>query len=103
MQCRQREIVVRRQEKQIIMDAQLSKQRIDRPQLYSRTPRSIPNFCGIDVILSDRFDKRERRESLHNVFVSSRSQETLQQFLQNQPSRYHDFSAAERCAQYSDL
>lgn len=103
MQCRQREIVVGRQEKQIIMDTYLSKQRIDRPQLYSRSPRSIPNFRGIDVILSDRFDKRKRSKSLHNVFVSSRSQETLQQFLQNQPGRYHGFSTAECRAQHSDL
>ena len=65
------------------MDTQLRKQRIDCPQLYARSPQSIPNFCGVDVILSDRFDERERRKSLHNILVSSRSQETLQQFLQN--------------------
>jgi len=85
------------------MDTQLRKQRIDCPYLYTRAAQSIPNFCGIDVILSGRFDERERRKSLHDILVSSRSQETLQQFLQNQPGRYHGFAAAERRAQHPDL
>ena len=66
-------------------NAELCKNSIDRANLQTGPTTSIAQFRGIDVILPVRRQKRQGPEPVDDVFTRARSDESLQEFLQNQP------------------
>ena len=82
-----RKVVVRRQKHQLMPDAQLSKERIDRSDLHSPLAALVAKRSGGDVILSVGYDQRKRRETVDNLLLSFGTGESLQKLLQNQSSR----------------
>jgi len=48
------EVIVGRQHPQVVTDAQLGQEGIDRSDLYPGTPTTISQLCGRDVIVSIR-------------------------------------------------
>lgn len=77
-----REVTIGCQQCQIVPDAKLRQQRVNRTELNPRTPTVIAQFCGIDIVPPIRNKQWERRKSLHEILARARSRETLQQFLQ---------------------
>jgi len=93
VRCSSREIVVGRQQRQFVTNAELREQRVDGANLHAGAAATIAQFCGIDVILPIRSQKREGREPVDEVFARAWSGEPLQQFLQHQPGGYDGFIA----------
>ena len=89
MRCGQNEVVIGRQQRQLVTNAELRNQGVNRANLQARATTAISQFRGIDVILSVRGQKRQRHEPVNDIFTRPRTGESLQQFLQDQP-RGHD-------------
>ena len=98
--CRgQNEIVVGRQERKLVADAELREHGVDRADLQTGPATAISQFRGIDVILPVRRQKRQGCEPVDDVFTRPRARESLQQFLQNQPRGQDGVATFEGIAQ----
>ena len=102
--CRgQYEIVVGRQERKLVADAELREHGVDRADLQAGPATTISQVRGIDVILPVRGQKRQGGEPVDDVFARPRAGESLQQFLQNQPRGQDSVATFEGIAQRPHL
>jgi hypothetical protein len=84
------EVVVCAQERQIVPNAQLRKQRVDRADLHACSAARIAEISGCDMIFSIRQQQGKRCEALDDLCTGLRSGESLKQFLENQAGRDDD-------------
>jgi hypothetical protein len=99
----QREVVVRRQQLQVVADAKLREQRVDRADLNASASALITQVSCADVVFAIRDDKRQRSKPLDDVSVRAGPVEALQKLLQNEPGGHHEFGATERIAECHDF
>ena len=52
------EVSIRRQQCQLVANAQLAQERVDRPDLHPRPPANVANIRGINVVLPIRHQER---------------------------------------------
>ncbi len=98
MQRHVAEILISRQQCQIMPHAQLRQQRIDGPDLNATGSTQISQSSGGNVILAVRHDQRKGREAIDHLIAGFWSGESLQQLLQNQAGR-HNMVASLDCTQ----
>src|SRR5258708_26683766 len=79
------EVVVAREHQQIVANAELGKERIDRTGLYSMATTGVAWFCRVNVILSPRHQEGQCREPLEYLFSRLGPRKTLKEFLQDEP------------------
>lgn len=89
-------ILVCRQHYQLVTQAELRQQRIDRANLKPGPPATVTQPGGIDVVLPIRDEERQRGEALENLLARLGSRKPLQQFLQHEPGGVNLFSGVER-------
>ena len=103
MSRRKDEIVVGRQQHQVVANAQLRDDRVDRANLQAGATTAIAQFRGLDMIQPIRSQEGQRRKAVNDVLSRLRAGKSLQQFLQDQTRDYNRFTAFERVAQYVNL
>jgi len=67
------EILVRRQHRQVMADAQLSQERIDCSDLHAISPAAIPERRRRDVIVAVRHEQRDGRKPVKNLIAGLRA------------------------------
>lgn len=78
------EILVRRQQHQIVPPAELYEQGIDRSDLHAATAAGVPDFCCFDVVFPARLEEGESGEALDELGSRLGSGKALQKLLQYQ-------------------
>lgn len=71
-----REVPVRGEQHEIVANAKLSEQRVDRSDLDATPAASVPQGGCSDVILAVRLEERQNRETLHDQRLCPGTQET---------------------------
>src|SRR5213592_2333848 len=79
------EVVVGREQGQVMPYAKLRQQRINRAHLNAGATTAIAQLRSVDVILPVRAEERQCGKALDDVLASARAGETLKQFLQYEP------------------
>ena len=92
-------VVVGRQQRESVTDAQLREQGIDGTYLHTGTAAAISQFSSVDVILPVRGEERQGREPADDVVARTWAGKPLQQFLQDQPRGDDGFVAFKGVAQ----
>ena len=97
------EIIVGRQHRQTVLQAELRIERADRLHLDASTPAGGTEVSGGDVYRTIGKEQRERREGSENPAPSSGALESLEQLLQDEASREHILSGVERPVEKDDF
>jgi hypothetical protein len=77
MVCDSLEILIARQHKQAVADAQLRQERIDRANLKAMTTAGVAKRRGVDVIGSIGHEEGKCGKPLQNLLTRFRSRESL--------------------------
>jgi hypothetical protein len=93
------EVIVSRQQRQVMTHAQLGEEGIDGANLQAGATAAVPQSCGVDMILPIWRDERQCRELLNYRVTRSRARESLQQFLQDEPCGYDHLIGLQGMAQ----
>lgn len=96
-------IFVGREQGQVMPNAKLRKQRVNRTHLNASATTAVTQSGSINVILPVGADKRQCRKSLDDGQAGAWAIETLKQFLQNKPGRYDNLVTVEGIAQRAHL
>jgi len=97
------EIVVGREQGQIMPYAKLRQQRINRAHLNAGATTAIAQLRSVDVILPVRAEEWQCGKSLDDVLARARASETLKQFLQYEPGGHHNLVTLEGVTQRAHL
>ena len=81
------EVVVGREQGQVMTNAKLRQQRVDRAYLNAGPTTGVAQLRGVDVIMPIWADNWQRGKSLDDVLARARAGETLKQLLQNEARR----------------
>ena len=87
------EIVVGAQQRQIVSNAQLRQQRVDRADLNTCSAASVAQLGGCYMVFAIRLQQRKRCEALDDLLARFRPVESLKQLLENHAGRDDDISA----------
>lgn len=97
---RAHEVLIRRQQRQVVVNAKLCDQRVDRADLEATTPAGVAQLRGGNVIRPAGREQRKRREAIDDRFARFGSGKTLQQFLEDQAG-HDDLIATLECVDES--
>jgi len=86
------EVIVGAQQRQIVPDAQLGEERVDRADLNTCSAACVPKVGRRDMVLAIRLHQGKRSETLNDLYAGLGSGETLEQFLENQPGRHDEIA-----------
>jgi hypothetical protein len=75
------EVVIGREHCQVIGDAKLRQQSIDRSNLYPGASTAISQLGGLNVIVAIRHQQRHYREPIENLCAVPWTRKALQQLL----------------------
>lgn len=89
-------MIVRAQEREIVPNAQLGEQRIDRTDLDTCSATLVSELRRRDMGLAIGLQQRKRREALDDLLARLGPGESLKQFLENHSRRDDDIRAHER-------
>jgi len=87
MKCDLPEVRIRRQQRELESDAQLSEQRVDGSDLDSVAPTVVAKVRSCNVVAALRLQARKGGEALEDGISGARSAEALQQLLQHEAGR----------------
>jgi hypothetical protein len=96
MVCDALKVVIARQHHQVVADAQLRQESIDRANLNAMTAACVADVSGFDVIGSIRHEEGKGGEPLQNLLTRFGSRKPLQQLLQHQARRQDRFTVLNR-------
>ena len=97
------EVLVGGQHGQIMADAQLGQQRIDRAHLHAASAAMIPQLGRPDMIVAIRHQQRDRRKSIQYLMATLWSGEALKQLLKHKAGRQQGLAAFNGVDERSDL
>lgn len=97
------EIPIRGEQHEIVANAELSEQRVDRSNLDAAPAASVPQGGRSDVILAIRLEERQDSEALHDQSLCSGTREALQKLLENETCRDDDVRPEQSLFQLTDL
>ena len=89
------EIAVGTEELEVVCDAELRDECVDRAELHARSATVIAQFCGCDVVVASGVHVRERPQPLAKVSLRALRQKTLEKLLHDQACG-HDQVGRER-------
>jgi len=84
MLCDMREVLVCSEERQIVADAELCKQRIDRANLDTGLATRIAQASCTDMVFPVGLKQRQSRETLDDLGTRLGTRETLQELLEDE-------------------
>ncbi len=88
-------IPIRCQHRQIVANAELREQGVDRPDLNAGAPTFVAKARRLDMILAIGRQQWEGGESFQQRAAGFRSLKPLQQFLEHQAGHYDSFAAVD--------
>lgn len=103
MLCYAPEVLICRQHREIMADAQLGQQRIDRAHLHASSPAAIPQFRRLDMIVAIRHQQGDRRKTVQKLIAALWSCEALKEFLQHKAGRQKSLAAFKSLDERFDL
>jgi hypothetical protein len=83
------EVLVRRQQYEVMADTELREQRVDGPNLDALFPAVVAQTRSRHVVLAVRDDHRNRRKSIHDLLLGLRTVKPLEQLLKDEPGCNH--------------
>jgi hypothetical protein len=89
-----REVMVRRQQQQVMANAELGEQCVDRADLYARTSAPIAQVRRANVVVAIRDNERQCGELCDDVPGRAQPAEALQKFLHDESGGYDCLGAA---------
>ncbi len=95
-----RKIIVGRQHRQAMANAELRQERIDRSDLDAGTTTTVPQLRRSDVILAIRHKQRHRGKSIQNLRAGARSGKALQQLLEHEARGQQRIAGFDRANQH---
>jgi hypothetical protein len=81
------EVAVRAEQDEIVLEAELDENGVDRSDLDAAPPAAFANFSGLDVVVTLRLQESERGKPLDQLPTRLGSGEALEKFLQDQTGR----------------
>ncbi len=93
------EVVVRRQQREVVTNAKLSDQGVDRSKLDTGTSTPVMQLSGVDVILPIACKHGQGRKAVDDLLVRAGTRKSLQQLLQDDAIRHDDLASHKRLAQ----
>jgi len=97
------EVVVGREQGQVMAYAKLGQQGINRAHLNASPTAGIAQPRSVDVILPIRADQWQGGKAFDDVLARAWTSETLKQFLQNEPRRHNNIVTLKGIAQCEHL
>lgn len=86
-----RKISVGREHRHVVADTKLRQEGVDRSDLYAAPPAAVSQVCGPDVIVTVRYDQRQRGEPIQYLSPISRARKALKKLLENETGRQDRF------------
>lgn len=83
--CGMHEILVGREQRQLMTNCQLGKQRVDRTDLNACSSAGSAEFCGGDMILAIGLEQRQRCKPFNDLRLRLGHTKALKKLLQHQP------------------
>ncbi len=80
-------VLVGRQHRQIVPNAKLRQQGVDRSDLDTAAATFVAQLRGVDMVAPIRNQQRQGGKSIHNSLAIPRSGKALQKLLQHQAGR----------------
>ena len=96
-------VVVRREQCELVSDAELRKQRVDGAELNASSAAGVAQLCRGDVILTVGVHPSEGSESFDDLLFGGRSSEALEEFLEDQACCDHERFAEQSISQRLNL
>jgi hypothetical protein len=96
-------VLIGAEESQSVPDAKLRNQRVDCPDLNSRSTTGVSQRRSLDVVISVRIQKRHGGKPLENLSACLGPSETLQQLLEHESSREDGLAGAKGVGERHDL
>ena len=84
-------------------DAELSENRIDRPDLHASPASTISDLRCLEVIVAIRRHEGQRGEARDDRLLRTRSLKALKEFLVDEAGRNNEIAAAQRSLESTDL
>lgn len=100
---RMQEVLVSRQQRQIVPPTELSQEGVDRAELNACPATGVPDLGSFDVIFAVWLKQRQRRELLDELGPGLGPGEPLQQLLKYQTRGDHLFSPKQRVTQHLNV
>ena len=94
-------VSIGRQDREVVTDAKLRQQCVDRTDLNTAPATSVSQLGGIDVVLPGRRQKRQRREAIEDPLGRSGPGKALQKLLQNQAGGEQRLTGLSRAHQFA--
>ena len=94
-----REVFVGCQQREVVTNAKLRDQSVDRPYLNTDPPTPIVEVGGVDVILPIAGKYRKGRKAVDDFPSRTRTGKSLEQLLQDDAVRYDDLATYQRLTQ----
>lgn len=82
------EVLIGAQQLEVVGDAQLGDQGVDRAELHSRAPASVAQVGRGDVVVARRLNGGKRAKVAANLGLATLWQEALQKLMHNEPCRH---------------
>lgn len=95
------EIIVGGQHREVMADANLRQQGIDRSNLNPRAPAAVSQLGRLDVIVSIWDDEGQSRKPIQDLRASFGTRKSLQQFLKDETGREDRFARLNRAHERS--
>src|SRR5258708_16090464 len=89
-------VLVRREQREFVTDAELCEQRIDSADLHPAATAAVSQLRGIDVVLPVGRKERQRCKSIDDVFACTRTNKPLHQLFQHHSRHSNAFLATHR-------
>jgi len=90
---------VRGEQRQLVPNAELRKNRVDRADLNPRAAAAVAKLSGVYVVLAIRGKQRKGAEAIDDLRAVTRPGETLEELLEHKPGRDYGLSALESALQ----
>ena len=96
-------VLISAQQGQLVPDADLRNDGVNRADLDSRLPTAVPQVRRSNMILAIRLYQRKRREAGDDLGPGLRGNEALKQFLEYHSSGHDDIRSGKRILQSRNL
>ena len=99
MLCGVNEVLICAQKNEVMPDAKLRNQSVDRSDLHTRSATHVSHTRRCHMVFAIRLKQSQRRKPLHDLFACLGSSKALKKFLQDKTSRHDNVGARKRIFQ----
>jgi hypothetical protein len=97
------EVRIRGEQLELMSDAELSEDRIDRPDLHPSPASAVPDLRGLEVIAAIRRHEGQGSEARDDRLLRARSLKALEELLVDETGGDDEITAAKRSCERADF